>query len=483
MTILCGDPNFTGYSVGSSSSDGGYVPAIPYIASKSGMATSIYSWITPGSATTFVMGLYDGVSQNLVYSAPITVQAPGLVQFPIAPTRVVALSAYVVLLISSTGSFQFGVDAVLPVNANTSAFANSNFPQPLFQLNGGKASPYPAPAFYVDGDTQARSIFSSGTVGQTVLDTGTLIQRAMNRAGIRQNIISDEMVSVAQDELFMFLTSDLANRGIQLFAVDIVTLPFVAGVANVQMPAGTIDVLQANFRSMNPLQTGSSNSYFPASPTQVNSVAITWGGPATLIDIQSNQSGGFQTLLQANVNASAGETTFHDLDGGQPASGWQVIADPLAPMPLNVTNVTFYATLSMVPMAPYSRDDFANLSNLFFPGRPFQYWLDRQEPWPIMRLWPVPTANEQANACLVVFRQKHIQDVGTLAQRLAVPVRWTTAVVDNLAYRLCKILTEANKQLLPALKADAAESLSMVREEEREKAPFRIRPNIARYTR
>ena len=100
-----------------------------------------------------------------------------------------------------------------------------------------------------------------------------------------------------------------------------------------------------------------------------------------------------------------------------------------------------------------------------------------------MRLWPVPTINEQQNACLVIFRHKHIQDIGTLAQRLAVPVRWTTAVVDGLAYRLSKVLAEADRSRTPQLQADAAASLMMARDEEREKAPFRIRPNISRYTR
>lgn len=261
-------------------------------------------------------------------------------------------------------------------------------------------------------------------------------------------------------------------------------LPFTAGQANVPMPAGTIDVLQANVRTLAPLQTSPSTTYSPVSPMQVNTIAITWAGPAVPILIQSNQSGSFQTLLSVTPNASAGETTFYDIDGGQPATGWQVIANPVPPSAgLQVSNVAFYSNLTMVPMAPYSRDDFANLSNLFETSRPFQYWLDRQEPWPIMRLWPVPGINEEENACLMIWRHRHIQDVGELNQRLAVPVRWLTAVIDGLAFRLAKAIVEVNPSVLQFLEKEAMVSLNAVREEEREKAPFRIRPSISRYTR
>lgn len=220
MTILCGDPNFTGYSVvGPTSTDGGYTAAVPFVASTTGLATSLNCWIIPGPSNAFVMGLYDGTGQQLVYSPPVTVSAVGPVQFPIAGTRIEKGMAYVLLLTCLSGTFQFGIDNAVATQADISPQSNANWPIPLYQLNGGKPSIYGAPAFWVDGDSQARSIFSSGTTGQTVIDTATVIQRAFNRCKIRQNVISDEMIQIARDELFMFLTSDLANRGIQLFAV------------------------------------------------------------------------------------------------------------------------------------------------------------------------------------------------------------------------------------------------------------------------
>lgn len=100
-----------------------------------------------------------------------------------------------------------------------------------------------------------------------------------------------------------------------------------------------------------------------------------------------------------------------------------------------------------------------------------------------MRLWPVPGTNEQNNAVMVIWRHKHIQDVGTLTQRIAVPVRWLTAVIDGLAYRLGKAIAEVNPALLPILKTDADASLNGARSEERERAPMRVVPRIARYTR
>ena len=75
MTILCGDSTLTGYTVaGPSGLDGAYLAPIPFIATSSGVITSLNCYLKPTNAQAFVMGLYDGVLQRLVYSPPVTVQ-------------------------------------------------------------------------------------------------------------------------------------------------------------------------------------------------------------------------------------------------------------------------------------------------------------------------------------------------------------------------------------------------------------------------
>lgn len=486
MTLLCGDPTLSTYTpIGPAGGDGLYVAPLPFVAIAGGVASSLNCYLTPAAPMQFVMGLYDGTGQRLVYSAPQTVTNSGLVSFPISPTAMIRGQAYQIALIPQTsGTYQFGTDTAGAADSFRIPGGNATFPQPPYQLGTSVATIYGAPTFFVDGDAQAVTLAPSGQIGQFTLTTSQLFQNAFRRCKIRASLISDEMIEIARQELFMFLTSDLANRGIQLFAVDIILLPFTNGLAGVPMPAGTIDVLNANLRYMNAIQSSPSPTFSPTTATSVNCIAITWAGPAVPYQVWINGSV-FKSVVP---NASTGQTTLVDLDGAVAATSWSIQADPLPAQPntsgpLLVSNVTFYNTLFQVPMAPYSRDDFANLSNFFFKGRPFQYWLDRQEPWPIMRLWPTPGSNEQSNACLVIWRKRQIMDIGALAGRLDIPNRWLEAVTDGLASRLAYTVQEVNPALIPGLETKAAMSLKLVKEEERENAPMRIQPRIYAYTR
>lgn len=484
MTLLVGNQHFTGYTpIGPTSIDGGYCPIVPFIAPTGGQATSLYAWIAPGTATTFVMGLYDGVNQRLIYSAPVVVSTAGLIQFPIPPVPIVALRAYQLLLISNAGTFQFGVDATLPTNTLAITNANANFPQAPLALSTVVPSIFQSPAFYVDGDAQALTISPSGTVGQTLFDTATLISRAFNRCRLRSAVISDEMVSNAKEELFLLL-SHLANGPTPLWAIDLLLLPFTQGLSGFTMPIGTVDVKQVNYRTLNPLQVSASPSYNPTTATAIDTVAITWSGPAVPIQVQMNVNGTWITIESTEVNASAGQTTFFNLDGGIPAASWQVIANPVPTgNVLEVSSVGFYITLSEVQMASFSRDDWANTSRISFPGTPRQYWFERVVPAPVIHFWPTPQINDQTNACAVVYRHRQIMDVGDLTDLLEVPQRWYLAIVDLLAEAIGRSFPDVDPSILPVLQTYALKSLKEAREEEREAAPMRIQPQIARYTR
>lgn len=486
MTLLLGDNNFTAYSgLGPASADGGYVPAAPFVAPQSGLVTSLNCWLTPGTPTdAFVMGLYDGVSQRLIYSAPVVPGVAGQVNFPVNPTPVVAFRAYQILLISSSAAFQFGIDGSLPTRAFKVGNAASIYPAAAYQLTGPSPTTFGAPAFYADGDAQASTLLASSTVGQTVFDTATVIARAFNRCRIRSAVISDEMIQKALDELYLILMG-LANGPTPLWAIDRILLPFTQGQAGVSMPTGTVDAKSVNYRFMNPLQTGPASMYSPSSPTQVNTVAVTWSASAVPIQIQMSQTGSsWSTLVTATPNASPGQTTVYDLDGAIPAPFWRVIANPVPPgKTLSVSSVVFYGTLYEVPMAPYSRDEYSQLPNRAFPGTPRQYWFERIEPQPVIHFWPVPLQLDQTSACAVIWRHRHVMDVGTLTQRVECPQRWLPAIIDMLAESLNRIIPEADIKLLPTNQAYAAKSLAAAKSEERERGPMKIVPSISRYTR
>jgi hypothetical protein len=488
LTVLFGDTTFTGYTSAPppAGSDGGYLSATPFVSTTGGQATSLYCYLKSAIGQTFVMALYDATGQRLAYSVPVTVTADGLQQFPIKTTTIQPLLAYQILLMPQASNFgyNFGVDSNLFSTCSAVATANAQFPNPPFQLSGVLPSGFQAPTFFCDGQAGAQLVLPTGKVGQATLDTMTVITQAIRRCRLRPAVVTDEMIDSARTELQLLLTSDLALRGVQLFAVDTVLMAMKAGKANMTMPPGTIDVLNANYRYMNCFQRGISTVYTPTSGTQITTLGITWSGPSTPILIQYSDDGiDWTTLRSESPDASAGDTTLFDLDGSVPSLYWQVVPNPMPNPPFLVEEVAFYGTLSQTPMSPYSRDDFANLSNTFFQGRPFQYWLDRQEPWPIMKLWPTPMTNDEQNACIIFWRKKQIADVGELSDRLNVPNRWLTAIIDMLAFRFAKTEPEVDANLIPMLKAESQESFNLARSDERENAVTRIQPQIYVYTR
>lgn len=489
MTVLFGDTTFTGYTPGApppSGADGGYLSAAPFVSTAGGQATSLYCYLQGATGQSFVMALYDATGQRLVYSTPVIPQADGLQQFPIKTTTIQPLLAYQILLVpapSATG-YEFGVDANLFSTSFVVAPANAAYPVPPSQLSNQLPGGFQSPTFFCDGQAGAQLVLPTGKVGQATLDTMTVITQAIRRCRLRPAVISDEMIQSARDELQLLLTSDLALRGVQLFAVDTVLMSMRAGKANMPCPPGTIDILNANYRYMNCLQRGSSALYDPTDAVQITTIGITWAGPSTPILIQYSEDGIVWTTLRSETpDASMGDTTLYDLDGSIPSLFWQVIPNPMPNPPFLIQEVAFYGTLSQTPMSSYSRDDFANLSNTFFQGRPFQYWLDRQEPWPIMKLWPTPMLNDQQNACIIFWRKRQIGDVGELSDRLNVPNRWLTAIIDLLAFRFAKTEPEVDANLIPMLKAESQESFNLARSDERENAPMRIQPQIYVYTR
>ena len=94
---------------------------------------------------------------------------------------------------------------------------------------------------------------TSGTVSTTTFDTGKLIDRAFGRCQIAPQKITPEYISIAQDLLYLSL-STIASKVVALWALQKVVLPIYDAVQDVLAPLGTVDVLNANLRSITQLQ-------------------------------------------------------------------------------------------------------------------------------------------------------------------------------------------------------------------------------------
>jgi len=325
----------------------------------------------------------------------------------------------------------------------------------------------------------------SGTVSQTVFNTRRVIDNAIRRCKLTAQQITAEHIDVANDQLYLFL-SDLANQGAPLWCIEKQIYPLYDGVGDVTMTDGTVDILNSNFRTLQPvtgnnIDTATAREVQFADDTFVANVGILWSAAAVPIVFERSDDGAVWVEIQSETpTAAAGERTWFDLDSSVAARYFRVRATSGT---LSFSQIYLANTPSEIPLARMNRDDYTSLPNKAFQSnRPLQFWFDRQVNNPIMHMWPVP--NAAATVCqIVVWRQRYIMDVGTMAQDVEVPQRWLEAIVAGLAAKMALELVEADASLIPILDQKAASALYIAQMEERDNSPMMIAPNISPYTR
>jgi hypothetical protein len=327
----------------------------------------------------------------------------------------------------------------------------------------------------------------SGTVSTTVFNTRKVIDHAYRRCRIPPEGISSEQISFALDTLYLVLSA-LANRGLQLWCIERFLMPLYQAQGLMTLPDGVVDILNTNLRTVevsnvNTTNTSTSTTYqtlFPAA-TQVTTVGIEWSGASTAYALETSTDGATWLTVEtvANPNAVANDVTWVDIQGSLATLYFRVRATTGT---LNQTQVLLANTPNEIPMARLNRDDYVNLPNKAFEGRPLQFWVDRLLNNPVLYLWPVPSA-QFVTAQVVVWVKRYIMDVGTMTQEIEIPQRWYDAVVYVLASRLAEETPTVDPQMIAILDQKAQRALLEAENEERDDSPIYLTPNIAVYTR
>lgn len=325
----------------------------------------------------------------------------------------------------------------------------------------------------------------SGTISQTVFDTRKVIDSAFRRVRMPAETVSGENVEIAKNLLYLLL-SNLANKGVPLWCIEKVIMPLYEGKGDIILPAGTVDILNVNLRTLQEVtgtNTTSSTTYSTAfgSDTPVTTVGVLWSGASVPIALERSADGTTWTTIQTETpSAVAGEWTWYDVEQVVSAGYFRVRATTGS---LAYTQVYFGNTPTEIPFGRLNRDDYTNLPNKTFQSlRPLQYWFDRQTPNAVMHLWPVPNSGSTEYQ-VVMWRHRHIMDVGSLTQDVEVPQRWIDAVTAELAVKLALEIPQVSADIIPTLKALAAEAMADAWNEERDNSPIRWAPNISAYTR
>tara|TARA_R110000868_G_scaffold114309_8_gene306351 strand:+ start:15953 stop:17026 length:1074 start_codon:yes stop_codon:yes gene_type:complete len=353
----------------------------------------------------------------------------------------------------------------------------------------------------------------SGTVGQTVINVQTLIDHGARRCGkLAEELTSEQLIS-AKESLF-FLLSNLANIGINYWAISKIVIGLNPDQYIYNLPDGAIDALNALYRTMNrPTGTYSSSAGGTASnvgdgsldtycqQTSPNgNISINFGvsDPQYIgsIGMMPYVAGGGSTSWTLTLEYSSDGTTWStldsvgtvtvtdkqwiwtDIDPGQSVAFYRIRGS--SGTTLAIRELYFGNNSTEIPMARLNRDDYTNLPNKnFTANNPYQYWFNRTIPNPGLYLWPVPS---DPFVQATVWYSRQIMDVGALTDELEVPQRWYEAVVMMLAHRMSLELPDVPMGRVTYLENQAEKYLYIAEQEERDKSPMYFAPNISVYT-
>jgi hypothetical protein len=325
----------------------------------------------------------------------------------------------------------------------------------------------------------------SGTVSTTTFNALKVVDHAFRRCRLPAQAITAEMQTYALESLYLFL-SELASIKTPSWCIEKMVLPMYENQPIVTLPNGTVEVLNLNYRTIQPVtgaNTTAGNLYQVNFTTQtvVDTVGIEWSGASTPLYFQVSTNGSvWITVGSYNDVAVAGEITWTDISGALAYPYFRIYTqDPNAIF--RYTAVNLGNMPQEIPLGQLNRDSYVNQSNKVFPGRPSNYYFQRDLPEPVVYLWPAPfIAAEQAQ--LVLWRHRQIMDTANLQQDVEVPQRWLNAIVDGLSAEVAAETPQVDPQIMAVLEQKAAMSLQRAWDGDNDGSPIQINPGIGVYT-
>ena len=326
---------------------------------------------------------------------------------------------------------------------------------------------------------------TSGTVGQTTLDTATLLEHVFRRLRVHPSKQTPEKVEIAKNTLFLLLSS-LSNSGLNLWAITRSFVGTAAGQAVYPCPVGTIDILNMLW-STPTRETGTDASDSTSITTALTADATivrigvqcsTITASDTLTLAYSADSGSTWTTISTETKTNWAANTWYwfELDPSVTSDYFKASFGSAA------TFSEFYLASNVrdLPLTPLNRDSWMALPNKHQQGSlPTNYYSERLLA-PQYSLWPVPNS---AYSHVTLITQREIQDVGTLAQTIEVPNRWLNAIIWQVAATAGIELEEVDLQVLQFVGEQAERAMLQAGVGETDGAPFYITPSIGRYTR
>ncbi len=134
-----------------------------------------------------------------------------------------------------------------------------------------------------------------------------------------------------------------------------------------------------------------------------------------------------------------------------------------------------------IPVARINKDDYWNLPNKTFQGRPVQYWCDRQVDGPVMWLWPSPGVQFVFQQ-ITVLTHRQIMNTLDMQGNIEIPQRGFDAVWSSLGERLRMLVPAVDKKETMDVPAFAAQCRRAFWGEERDDSPIFLQVDLSPYT-
>jgi len=287
-------------------------------------------------------------------------------------------------------------------------------------------------------------------------DVAEYIEEAFERCGLIVNSGYD--LKTAKRSLNL-LFADWANRGLNRWTIEQVSLPLVTGVAD--YPAGILNII-----------VGTVNAFIEGE----NITGVTSGATALITSATS------ATVFAITIPSGtfvAGETIVGETSGASTtvtsAVDFSNVRSTIDVLSAVIRQNDGSGNQSDIAIGRISRDTYINIPSKTTTARPTQFYIDRQIT-PIVKLWSTPDA---LTYTLVFDRLVRINDVDDPQNTVDVPFRFYPCLAAGLAYYLSLKKAPSRVQLLKAVYEEEFERAAA---EDRDRASLTLTPSKDYYS-
>lgn len=371
---------------------------------------------------------------------------------------------------------------------------------------------------------------TSGTVGTVLYPIRKVMDHGFRRAGYLVQDVGSEPLSIALELIYSMMTEWTA-AAFPLWTRRYVLLGIQVGSARVLTPTGTMELLEAFWRSFVPyrgactVSSGGSNSSLFAGAagadvaltgpnsfvsvdfgtvTELDTIGVLLGGSASLtaaLIVQTSEDGSAWTTSQTLPSATyaPGQWGYVDLQPTIQSRYVRLLNSAAATWTLQQLQFGL-ANFGEVPLGILNINDYYNLPNKLIRGsRPNSVFTDRTVTGPVLNIWPTPDSNAFYGGTVAALVRRYMEDPGTLQDDLEIPKHWIEAAQWRLAVRIMdeipekllnsdgntemtSIKLQARQQRYQSCVANAEKAEKLVWGEERTRGPVRLIPSIGPYT-